>query len=73
MLENIASTGLFHDDVTQGGLFLFLPMAHSFGRLIELASPFFDAPVVCSAVPTLLDDLLATRPGFFPAAPRVLR
>lgn len=71
MLENIASTGLFRNEVNEGGLFLFLPMAHSFGRLIELASPFFDAPVVCSSVPTLADDLLATRPGFFPAAPRV--
>lgn len=71
MLENIASTGLFREEVSRDGLFLFLPMAHSFGRLIELAAPFFGAPVICSSVPTLLDDLTATRPGFFPAAPRV--
>jgi long-chain acyl-CoA synthetase len=71
MLENIAKTGMFHDDVVRDGLFLFLPMAHSFGRLIELAAPFFGAPVICSSVPTLLEDLNATRPGFFPAAPRV--
>ncbi|MCO4743403.1 MAG: AMP-binding protein [Proteobacteria bacterium] len=70
-LENIGTTAIFTDDLHDSGLFLFLPLAHSFGRLIELGGPFFDAPIVISAVPTLVDDLNATNPGFFPAAPRV--
>lgn len=71
MLENIATTGMFGVDTDPSGLFLFLPMAHSFGRLIEFAAPFLGVPVICSSVPTLADDLLASRPSFFPAAPRV--
>ncbi len=71
MLEDVADAGLMDDGVVAHGLFLFLPAAHSFGRMIELAGPFFGAPVVMSSVPTLADDLLAARPGFFPAAPRV--
>ena len=71
MLENIAETGLFRDEVREGGLFLFLPLAHSFGRLIELSGPFFNAPIVISSVPSLGADLLGTQPGFFPGAPRV--
>jgi long-chain acyl-CoA synthetase len=71
MVESVSSTGLFGGEIREGGMFLFLPLAHSFGRLIELAGPFFDAPIVIAGIPTLLDDLLATRPGFVPAAPRV--
>ena len=72
MLESAEATGIFDSsNVKEGGFFLFLPLAHSFGRLIELAGPFFDAPIVISGVPTLGEDLGAARPGFFPAAPRV--
>ncbi len=71
MVEQIGGTGLFDDKVRPGGLFLFLPLAHSFGRLIEFAGPFFEAPLVVSSIPTLAQDLASTRPGFFPAAPRV--
>jgi long-chain acyl-CoA synthetase len=72
MLESVEQIGIFEGTgINDGGLFLFLPLAHSFGRLIELASPFFDAPTIISGVPTLGDDLKETRPGFFPAAPRV--
>lgn len=71
MLEAVDATGMFADGVREGGLFLFLPLAHSFGRLIEQAGPYFRAPIVVSSVPTLAADLGATRPGFFPAAPRV--
>lgn len=71
MLEDVADAGLLDDDVLKHGLFLFLPAAHSFGRMVEFAGPFFGAPVVMSSVPTLAEDLLASRPGFFPAAPRV--
>jgi long-chain acyl-CoA synthetase len=71
MLEQAEGTGLITSEMGDGGLFLFLPLAHSFGRLIELASPYFDAPIVISTIPTLGADLGETRPGFFPAAPRV--
>ncbi|MBO6940227.1 MAG: long-chain fatty acid--CoA ligase [Deltaproteobacteria bacterium] len=72
MLESVEKINIFEGTgITAGGLFLFLPLAHSFGRLIELAGPFFDAPTIISGIPTLGDDLKATRPGFFPAAPRV--
>lgn len=71
MLEDVADAGLLDDNVLKHGLFLFLPAAHSFGRMVEFAGPFFGAPVVMSSVPTLAADLLAARPGFFPAAPRV--
>lgn len=59
------------DGMRDGGLFLFLPLAHSFGRLIQFAGPFNNVPLVISSVPTLVDDLTSARPGFFPGAPRV--
>ncbi|MGV3619842.1 MAG: AMP-dependent synthetase/ligase [Archangium sp.] len=71
MLEDVADAGLVDDAVRAHGLFLFLPAAHSFGRMVEFAGPYFDAPLVMSSVPTLAEDLLASKPGFFPAAPRV--
>ena len=71
MIEAVDASGLFGGDMRSGGFFLFLPLAHSFGRLIELSGPYFDAPIVISSVPTIADDLKETRPGFFPSAPRV--
>jgi len=71
MAESIDSLKMFTDEVRNGGLFLFLPLAHSFGRLIELAGPFFGTPLVLSSVPTLVEDLELSKPGFFPSAPRV--
>lgn len=71
MLEDVADAGLVDETVLTHGLFLFLPAAHSFGRMIQFAGPFFGSPLVLSSVPTLAADLVASRPGFFPAAPRV--
>ncbi len=71
MLEMAESAAIFDDKAKRHGLFLFLPLAHSFGRLVELAGPFFDSPLVISSVPTLAEDLGLARPGFFPGAPRV--
>lgn len=71
MLETGERAGLFDDATREHGLFLFLPLAHSFGRLVELAGPFAGASLVLSTVPTLGEDLGLSRPGFFPAAPRV--
>ncbi len=71
MMEAVAKTGIMGAEMREGGFDLFLPLAHSFGRLIELSGPYFDAPIIMSGIPTLADDLKETRPGFFPAAPRV--
>jgi long-chain acyl-CoA synthetase len=71
MLESVVPARLFDENASKHGLFLFLPLAHSFGRLIELAGPFFNAPLVISTVPTLAEDLGLSRPAFFPGAPRV--
>lgn len=71
-MGNAASqAGVLNDAMREGGLFLFLPLAHSFGRLIQFAAPYRNLPLVLSSVPTLADDARETRPGFFPAAPRV--
>jgi long-chain acyl-CoA synthetase len=71
MSRSVASAGVLDDDMREGGLFLFLPLAHSFGRLIQFAGPFKNLHLVISSVPTLAEDLGQTRPGFFPGAPRV--
>lgn len=71
MLADVDEVRHFDDAAMKFGLFLFLPLAHSFGRLAELAAPYFGAPLVLSSVPTIAEDLVASRPGFFPAAPRV--
>jgi long-chain acyl-CoA synthetase len=71
LIENIEEVQIFGKEVQEGGLHLFLPLAHSFGRLIELAGPYYSTPLVMSSVPTLAADLASARPGFLPAAPRV--
>jgi long-chain acyl-CoA synthetase len=71
MSRAVSSAGVLDDGMRQGGLFLFLPLAHSFGRLIQFSGPFKNLHLVISSVPTLGEDLGATRPGFFPGAPRV--
>lgn len=71
MCEMSAKVELFPAEMGAGGLFLFLPPAHSFGRLIELSGPFFGFPLVISTVPTLGEDLQLAKPGMFPSAPRV--
>ena len=71
MVDAVDQAGVLTDNMQEGGLFLFLPLAHSFGRLIQFSAPAHNMPLVISSVPTLADDLKETRPGFFPAAPRV--
>jgi long-chain acyl-CoA synthetase len=71
MVDAVQEVGVLTDEMKAGGLFLFLPLAHSFGRLIEFSGPALNLPLVISAVATLADDARETRPGFFPAAPRV--
>ena len=71
MVSAVEQAGVLDDSMREGGLFLFLPLAHSFGRLIQFSAPYFNLPLVISGVPTLVDDARSARPGFFPSAPRV--
>ncbi|HEY0137568.1 MAG TPA: long-chain fatty acid--CoA ligase, partial [Nannocystis sp.] len=71
ILENVADAQLFTDRAKIGGAFLFLPLAHSFGRMVEFGGAFYMTKVVFSSIATVADDLRMARPGFFPAAPRV--
>jgi len=71
MARMVVEGQVIDERMREGGLFLFLPLAHSFGRLIQFAAPFNDVPLVVSAVSTLADDVREVRPGFFPGAPRV--
>lgn len=71
MLENVEEVGMFNEDARVGGAFLFLPLAHSFGRLVEYGGAFFKCKIVFSTIPTVAEDLGLSRPGFVPAAPRV--
>jgi len=71
ILENVADAQLFTDRAKVGGAFLFLPLAHSFGRMVEFGGAFYMTKVVLSSITTVAEDLGMARPGFFPAAPRV--
>jgi len=71
ILENVEDAQIFTDRAKLGGAFLFLPLAHSFGRLVEFGGAFYTTKVILSTVPTVAEDLALTRPGFLPAAPRV--
>ena len=70
-LEIAADLGIFTDRTRISGVFLFLPLAHAFGRMMGFGGPFFDAVVVLASVDTLLDDLARSRPGFVPSSPRM--
>ncbi len=71
ILENVADAQLFTDRARVGGAFLFLPLAHSFGRMVEFGGAFYNCKVIMSSIATVAEDLGLTRPGFLPAAPRV--
>lgn len=71
MSRSIGQANVMKDTMMEGGLFLFLPLAHSFGRLIQFSAPYHNLPLVLSSVPTLAEDVGSARPGFFPGAPRV--
>ncbi|OGQ13281.1 MAG: long-chain fatty acid--CoA ligase, partial [Deltaproteobacteria bacterium RBG_16_71_12] len=71
ILEATPELGLFTEASRAHGSFLFLPLAHSFGRLVELSCAYNGGPAVLSGVATLAEDLHKSRPGIFPAAPRV--
>lgn len=71
LLENVADTGIFDERAREAGSFLFLPLAHAFGRLMQFGATFYEAPLVISSIETLADDLAKSRPAFLPGAPRM--
>jgi long-chain acyl-CoA synthetase len=50
---------------------LFLPLAHTFARLIQFAGLHLGAEICYSTVPTLMDDLQEIKPTVLPSVPRV--
>ena len=63
---------------TGGGYFqpddrlaLFLPLAHSFARLIHFASSHRNMELAFSGIATLMDDLADIKPTILPSVPRV--
>ncbi len=71
ILDVASDMGIFTEGTRETGVFLFLPLAHAFGRLIGFGAAYFQAVIVLSSMETLLDDLTGTRPGFVPSAPRM--
>ena len=70
-IENVEELQMFNDEVKVGGAFLFLPLAHSFARLIEFGAVYYTTKLVLAGIKTIAEDLQESRPGFVPAAPRV--
>ncbi len=71
MARAVDAADVMTSGMKEGGLFLFLPLAHSFGRLIQFSAPYKNIPLVISTIPTLADDARSSLPGMFPSAPRV--
>lgn len=71
ILDVAGDMGIFTAGTRETGVFLFLPLAHAFGRLNGFGAVYFQAVVVLSTVETLLDDLTGSQPGFLPSAPRM--
>ncbi|MCA8930386.1 MAG: AMP-binding protein, partial [Alphaproteobacteria bacterium] len=53
MSRSVESAALLDSRMREGGLFLFLPLAHSFGRLIQFAAPYKGIPLIISGIPSL--------------------
>jgi long-chain acyl-CoA synthetase len=69
MIENTASLGV----VRQGEVdFFFLPLAHSFARMIAYYGLYVGSTTAFArSIDTLADDISATRPHVIPAVPRI--
>ena len=69
MIENIAELNL----VQEGDVdFFFLPLAHSFARMIAYYGLFVGSVTAYArSIDTLAQDIVATRPNVIPAVPRI--
>ncbi len=66
---SVASLGLFHEGER---LFLFLPLAHSFAKVVEVCSIRLGAiAAVDGDLDELIDNVAAFRPAVVPAVPRI--
>ncbi len=53
-------------------LFVWLPLAHAYGKVLQLAGVQYDVPTAIDGdIERLQDSLAATRPTYVPAVPRV--
>ncbi len=71
LLDVAHTMQIFTEGTQKTGSFLFLPLAHAFGRLVAFGGVYFSTVTVISSPDTLLKDMVDSRPGFVPAAPRV--
>ncbi|MCP4921100.1 MAG: long-chain fatty acid--CoA ligase [Proteobacteria bacterium] len=67
--EALDQLGLFADGHKQ---FLWLPMSHSFGKVLEIATLVGPVPTAIDGrIPKIIDNLSIVRPTFMAAAPRI--
>jgi long-chain acyl-CoA synthetase len=67
--EGIANIGIIHENDLQ---YLWLPLSHSFGKVLEVAQLALGFPTaVDGRIPKLVDNLAVVRPTFMAAAPRI--
>jgi len=68
-VESVGSLGMAHAGEID---FAFLPLAHSFGRMMEYLAIFVGtATAFAGSIDTLIDDIANVRPNILPAVPRV--
>lgn len=68
-LEGVKELGFVHPGQVD---FFFLPLAHSFARLIEYLGLYLGTVTAfAQSIDTLLQDMRDCRPDFFPSVPRV--
>lgn len=69
MIENTASLGVVRDGEVD---FFFLPLAHSFARMIAYYGLYVGSTTAFArSIDTLSEDIAATRPHVIPAVPRI--
>ncbi len=67
--EALESTNLMSPDDKQ---FLWLPLSHSFGKMLEVAVIHLGIPTAIDGrIPKIIDNLAVVRPTFMGAAPRI--
>jgi len=67
--EALIAMDLFNEDEKQ---FLWLPMSHSFGKVLEVAILAGPIPTAIDGrIPRIIDNLAIVRPTFMAAAPRI--